>query len=116
MNIEKGLAGIPKKGFIKVDPQQQTPLSGAQKSALIRKGNELFNAGRIDQAKRIFLTTGYADGLVRLGDYYYKRQDLFEAIRMYWIAPAPEKKEMIVERMATTVQQWLKEDGVSQNE
>lgn len=113
MSIEKGIAGIPEEGFLKVARQDRAPLSGGQKTALIRKGNELFNAGKIDQAKRIFLTTGYTDGLVRVGDYYYKRQDLFEAIRMYWLAPAPDKKEMIVELMASTVHRWLKEDGGS---
>ena len=114
MDIEKGISGIPKEGFIKVGRQTNTSLSGEQKTALIRKGNELFNAGQIDQAKRIFLTTGYTDGLVRVGDYYYKKQDLFEAIRMYWLAPAPDKKLLIVEQMASTVQRWLKEDRGSQ--
>ena len=110
MNIENHIAGIPKEGFIKVDRGQPVPLSSAQKTALIRKGNALFNAGNLEQAKRIFLTTGYTDGLVRVGDYYYKKQDLFEAIRMYWLAPAPDRKEMIVEMMASTVHRWLKED------
>lgn len=113
MDIEKTIASIPKEGFIKVRRQRPATLSGSQKSALIRKGNELFNAGNLEQAKRIFLTTGYTDGLVRVGDYYYKKRDLFEAIRMYWLAPAPDKKEMIVEMMATAVQRWLKEDGGS---
>ena len=114
MSIEKGVAGIPEEGFFKVTRQERVTLSDAQKAALIRKGNELFNAGKIEQAKRIFLTTGYTDGLVRVGDFYYKRQDLFEAIRMYWLAPSPDKKQFIVEQMASTVHRWLKEDGGSQ--
>lgn len=114
MGIEKGVAGIPEEGFLKVTRQKLVSLSDAQKAALIRKGNELFNAGKVEQAKRIFLTTGYTDGLVRVGDYYYKRLDLFEAIRMYWLAPAPDKKQLIVEQMASTVHRWLNEDGGSQ--
>ncbi len=111
MDIEKGFAGIPEEGFFKVSRQTGAPLTGPQKTALIRKGNELFNNGQIEKAKRIFLTTSYTDGIIRLGDYYYKRRDLYEAIRMYWLAPAPEKKEMIVAMMASTVHQWLEEDG-----
>lgn len=113
MNIEKSLAGIPREGFLKVGRKASTSLSGPQKAALIRKGNELFNAGHVEQAKRIFLTTGYADGITRLGDYYYQKRDLYEALRMYWLAPAPEKKDKIVEMMASTVHQWLNEDGGS---
>lgn len=114
MNIQKGMDGIPKEGFIKVGRPAPTSLNSSQKTALIRKGNELFNAGQFEQAKRIFLTTGYTDGMVRMGDYYYKKRELYEAIRMYWLAPAPEKKHLIVEMMASTVQKWLKEDGGSQ--
>lgn len=114
MDIEKSLAGIPKEGFIKVGRLAPTSLSGAQKAALIRKGNAMFNAGQVEQAKRIFLTIGYTDGLTRIGDHYFQKRDLFEAIRMYWLAPAPDKKKRIVEMMASTVHQWLKEDGGTQ--
>ncbi len=107
------LAGIPREGFIKVDSHKLASLSGEQKTALIRKGNELFNAGDFEKAKRIFLTTGYTDGIIRMGDYYFGKRDPLEALRMYWLAPAPDKKDMIVERIARVLQNLLKEEGSS---
>ena len=37
-----------------------------ERVALIRKGNELYNAGKIEEAIRIFTATGYKDGLTRV--------------------------------------------------
>ncbi|HUZ17211.1 MAG TPA: hypothetical protein VMV68_02415 [Spirochaetia bacterium] len=110
MERRKEVAGIPPVGFLKIGNERNTSLTSAQKTALIRKGNEFFNAGDIERAKRIFLTTGYSDGLMRLGDHYFKSSDPLEAFRMYWLAPALDKKEMMVERMAAIVHRWLKED------
>ncbi|MFW5738253.1 MAG: hypothetical protein ACOCYX_05020, partial [Spirochaetota bacterium] len=53
-------------GFIKTSRRQGPELSAEQRSALIRRGNELFNKGSIDQAKRVFITTRYTDGLIRI--------------------------------------------------
>jgi len=103
------LSGIPKEGFIKVSSPKATSLSGKQKTALIRKGNELFNAGDYEGAKRIFLTTGYTDGIIRMGDHYFKAKEPLEALRMYWMAPAPDKKEMVLENMARVLHRWLRE-------
>lgn len=104
----KGL--IPKNGFIKVTSQRLETLESAQRIALIRKGNEFFNAKRYDQAKRIFLTTGYSDGLIRLGDYYFQHKEPFEALRMYWLAPSIAKRDKLIEKMADVVHKWLRED------
>jgi tetratricopeptide (TPR) repeat protein len=96
-------------GFIKTGSRAEIP--GDQRAALIRRGNEFFNAGKYEEAKRIFLTTRYTDGLMRLGDYYYKKQDTLEAFRMYWLAPDHRKTDYLVERMAAVVRSWLKEEG-----
>ena len=114
-DVEKHLTGIPKEGFIKIGRPSRSALSGPQRTALIRKGNELYNAGRIDQAKKIFITTGYGDGLVRIGDYYYKKNDPLEALRMYWMAPAPKKTEHLLESAAEIIKTWLYE-GTGKNE
>jgi hypothetical protein len=84
-------------------------LSAAQRSALIRKGNTLFNDGHIDQARRIFLTARYTDGLIRVGDYYMKKNEPLEAFRMYWLAPERRKTEYLVERMAGVIRAWIEE-------
>lgn len=98
-------------GFIKTARDATVRLSAQQRIVLIRKGNELFNAGRIDQAKRIFITAHYTDGIIRVGDYYMDQKEPLEAFRMYWLAPERRKSEYLIERMAAVVRSWLKESG-----
>jgi hypothetical protein len=71
-----------------------------ERIALIRKGNEFFNKGEIDNAIKIFIKTDYRDGLVRVGDYYYyeKRQPIM-AFKFYKKAGVNEKVNEIFERM-----------------
>jgi len=97
------------EAFLKVSRDKVPELTAPQKVALIRKGNELFNGGKIEEAKRIFLTVGYTDGLIRLGDHYYKTNQPLEAFRMYWLAPDSRKKEMMAEKMASIIRKWLRE-------
>jgi len=100
---------MPLQGFIKTTGTRVTGLTSEQRILLNRKGNELFNAGDMAQAKKIFLATGYSDGLIRLGDYYQKKNDPFEALRLYKLAPAPEKAGEIIEKMALTLRQMMQE-------
>lgn len=97
-------------GFIKVTAGSKAQLDGATRSALIRKGNELFNKGDIETARRIFLTVHYADGIIRVGDHYYKRDMPLEALKMYWTAPDRHRVEMMAEKMAAVVRSWLAEE------
>ncbi len=98
---------IPEEGFIKVPESGGIPLSPERKVILMRKGNQLFNEGDIETAGRIFITIGYTDGLIRVGDYYYNHNNALEALRMYKAAPAQDKVDMIAEKMAHIVRQWL---------
>ena len=98
-------------GFIKTSAVGTANLSAQQRTVLVRKGNELFNNGNIDQAKRIFLTAGYTDGIVRIGDYYMKQKQPLEAFRMYWLAPDRSKSEHLIERMAGVIRGWMKESN-----
>ena len=107
MKKEDVLKKIPKEGFLKVGGYKKTELTSQQKTVLNRKGNELFNAGKYGQAERIFLTTGYSDGIIRIGDYYYNSNKMLEAFRMYILAPAPDKKDIMVEKMAGVIRYWL---------
>ncbi len=101
----------PLPGFVKVSKDKRPTLTGEQRTALIRKGNELFNAGRLDEARRIFLTASYSDGLIRLGDYYYKNKQPLEAFKMYWQASATDRSGKMIEQMAGVVRHWLQEDN-----
>lgn len=89
-----------------------------ERIALIRKGNELFNKGEIDNATKIFIKTDYRDGLARIGDYYYyeKKQPL-TAFKFYKKARMDEKVNEIFERMINALGRWISEDkGESSNE
>ncbi|MDR0997906.1 MAG: hypothetical protein LBL70_02475 [Treponema sp.] len=87
-----------------------SPIDGAQKVALNRKGNILYNQGDIEGAKRIFLTTGYSDGLSRVGDYYKSKGRVLDALRMYWIAPDHSKSEIIIEQLSALIKKILQEE------
>ena len=95
--------------FIKVT--KPTPVDGSQKAALNRKGNQLFNDGKIEEARRIYMTTGYSDGLSRVGDYYKSKGRLLEALKMYWMAPDKNKSQPIIEQLAGLVQNMINEDS-----
>ena len=88
----------------------------AQKAALNRKGNVLYNSGDIEGARRIFLTTGYSDGLSRVGDHYKSEHKLIDALRMYWIAPDRTKFEPIVMQLAGMLQNLIQEEEDTSDE
>ena len=90
-------------------------MEGAQKAALNRKGNILFNSGDIETARRIFLTTGYTDGLCRIGDYYKSKSRFVEALQMYWIAPDHTKAEPIIIQLSGVLRHMLDNEGDSSN-
>jgi hypothetical protein len=94
--------------FIK-NTAKNSMISSAEKVALNRKGNILFNSGEIEQARRIYLTTGYSDGLIRVGDYYRSQGRIMDALHMYWIAPDKKKAESIVMQLSVVIQGLLNE-------
>ena len=94
--------------FIKVTTQ--APVDSSQKAALNRKGNQLFNEGNVEGARRVFMTTGYSDGLSRVGDYYKSKERQLEALKMYWIAPDRKKSGPLIEQLAGIMKSLLHED------
>ena len=101
----------PVDGFIKSTGSSRPALSGEQKALLIRKGNDLFNKGQYELAERIYVATGYSDGMVRVGDIHFKRQRYREAMRLYQLAPDAGRVHKLAKRMALVVRQWLIEDA-----
>jgi len=101
--------GIPREGFLKVTDVRNHSLTDHQKVVLMRRGNEFFNNGDVEQAKRIFLTIGYTDGIIRIGEYYYSHQKPFEAFKMFKLAPAPKRVENMIEQMTNVVRKWIEE-------
>jgi len=84
-------------------------VEGSDKAALNRRGNVLFNSGDIEGARRIFMTTGYSDGLSRVGDYYKSQNRLVEALRMYWIAPDRTKAGPLIEQLSGIIKALIEE-------
>jgi hypothetical protein len=94
----------------------EPPVDRSQKAALNRKGNMLFNDGDIEGARKIFMTTGYSDGISRIGDYYKSQNRLLEALRMYWIAPDRTKAEPLIMQLAATLQNIIHEEEINKIE
>lgn len=90
-------------GFIKVTDSPLVALSSEQKVALNRKGNELFNSGRVLEASRIFITTGYSDGLTRVGDFFSKKNQSLKALKFYILAKNKKKCDFIYEKIAKVI-------------
>ena len=86
------------------------PVERPKKAALNRKGNQLYNSGNIEGARRVFMTTGYSDGLSRVGDYYRSKDRPLEALQMYWLAHDRTKSEPLYEQLAGILQGFLHED------
>ena len=103
-----------KNGFLK--KTEPLSINSEQKSHLNRKGNMLINSGDIETAKRIFLTTGYSDGLVRIGNYYKKHNRIFDALHMYWTAPDKNKSGEIIIQISQIVHKLLEEDKKHSND
>ena len=94
-------------GFIKVTDKPIGALSSEQKAVLNRKGNMLFNQGKIDEACRIFVTTGYSDGLTRVGDVYSQKNESLTALKFYLLANNARKSEPIFEKLSKIVSVML---------
>jgi hypothetical protein len=92
------------QGFIKVTDAPVSTLTSEQKAILNRKGNVLFNQGDVESARRLFITTGYSDGLTRVGDYYAQNpQKELQALKLYWLAHNKRKSEPIIQKLATII-------------
>ena len=86
-------------------------LTPKERILLIRKGNELLNDGKIELAEKIFITTAYKDGLIRIGDYYYfDQKNVFKALNLYLEAKYEKRIKELTERMALILKKWLNED------
>jgi len=109
MSTQDILKKLPSGGFLKTTAERAAPLAREKRAALIRKGNELFNKGEVALAQRIFITTRYSDGLIRIGDRYLKGGKPLEALKMYWLAPAPDKTAAVIGQIAQVMHHWLAE-------
>jgi len=116
MSMDKNLfSRFPDEGLIKSADEPLRAVELDRKAKLNRRGNELFNGGDIETARRIFQTTGYSDGLIRVGDRYMQDRRPVDALKMYWLARDERKIEALVGDMAVVIQKLLREEE-EQNE
>ena len=102
------------EGFIKVTDAPVGNLSDQQKVILNRKANALFNEGKYDMAERIFVTTGYSDGLTRCGARHEKEHRYMQALKMYLLAHNKRKAEPLLEKLAGLVSVMLKSEDTNE--
>jgi|GEM_PF-241512 len=105
--LENLLLNIPQEGFIKTAEKPINGLSSEQKAKLNRKGNEFFNNNDIQSAERIFMTTGYSDGLTRIGDYYMVNNKKLQALKLYRLAHNTSKEDMILDELAAIIKLFI---------
>lgn len=98
------------EGFIKVTDHPVSSLSSEQKVILNRKGNVLFNEGNIEAARRIFITTGYSDGLTRVADKYVESKQEIKALKLYLLAHNERKTAPIYEKIAKSISMLIHDD------
>jgi hypothetical protein len=109
MDYKKVFDKFNDQGFF-VKTSAKPGLDGTVKASLNRRGNVLFNQGDVEGARRIFITTGYSDGLCRIGDYYQSKGRLLDALRMYWIAPDRSKSEPIIIHLSEIIKHLINEE------
>lgn len=85
-------------------------MDSQERAGLIRKGNELFNQGKINEAMKLFVQTNYGDGIMRIADFYYydKRQPLI-ALKFYRMINRKDRIEEIYSRMMFAFKKMITE-------
>ena len=59
-------------------------IKDSTRSALVRKGNELFNQKDIEGAYRCYLTASYYGGIEKVADYYnFEKKNIIKAMQLY---------------------------------
>ncbi len=82
-------------------------ISSRERAELIRKGNALFNQGEIEKAAKIFKAVKYVDGLIRIGDYYYKKGQIIFALKYYNEANYKKRINEAIKDIINTFKIWL---------
>lgn len=107
---KKAFERFSAESLIKSSDTPHHGLAGEEKVKLNRKGNELFNRGELETARRIFQTTGYSDGLIRVGDRYLEGHRPVDALKMYWLAKDDKRSAELVELAVLAIQKILHEE------
>ena len=63
----------------------------------------------IEGARRIFIITGYSDGLTRVADKYASEKKELKALKLYLLAHNERKTEPIYNKIAQTISMLISE-------
>ena len=86
-------------------------MDDSERVELIRRGNEYFNAKDYKNALKVFLTTSYNDGIIRVADYlYFDKKDNISAVKLYKKAGHQKVIDEFAERAAQIIRSFLEED------
>jgi len=99
--------------MIKKGNASKKNIDSSTRVQLIRKGNEFLQNGEIENAKKIFITVDYKDGLVRLGDFYLKNKDLYKSAEMYFMSENKSKIKAFSKKCALIIEKFLNEENIS---
>lgn len=100
-------------GLIKSADLPRKDLPGDDRARLNRRGNEFFNGGEVETARRIFQTTGYSDGLIRVGDRYLAANRPVDALKMYWLARDGTRTAPLIEKAVAAIRKLLEEEVIN---
>lgn len=95
------------EGLIKTVDEPAENLDPERKAQLNRRGNVLFNQGDVETARRIFQTTGYSDGLIRVGQSYLEKGKPVEALKMFKLSHDKAKSDELVARAAMAIRSMI---------
>ena len=110
-DLKKDFAHPKEPGhFIKVTDFPVSGLTSEQKVVLNRKGNVFFNQGKILEARRLFITTGYSDGLNRVAEKSMEEGKELDALKLYLLAHNKRNAEPIIEKLAGIISSIIKEN------
>jgi hypothetical protein len=84
-------------------PKAPVNLTSEQKVQLNRRANEMFNAGLVEEAKRMYVATGYSDGMTRVADGYMKKGQELEALNLYVLAHNHRNSDPLAEKLARII-------------
>lgn len=96
--------------FIKVTDFPVSGLTSEQKVILNRKGNIFFNQGKILEARRLFITTGYSDGLNRVAEKSMEEGKELDALKLYLLAHNKRNADPLIEKLAGIISSIIKEN------
>ncbi|MEE1000247.1 MAG: hypothetical protein UIH41_11350 [Treponemataceae bacterium] len=109
-DLKKDFAHPKEPGhFIKVTDFPVSGLTSEQKVVLNRKGNVFFNQGKILEARRLFITTGYSDGLNRVAEKSMGEGKELDALKLYLLAHNKKNAEPLIEKLAGIISSIIKE-------